>query len=63
MEMGELGRKMRIGDGDGGMCMEKGIGEMRMIGKCCWGWEMEMEEYGGKRMSCSNEDSRMRLMA
>ena len=41
MEMGELDRKMRMGDG--GMCMEKRIGEMRMIGKCCWGWEMEME--------------------
>ena len=44
VEMGELDRKMRMGDGDGGMCMEKGIGEMRMIGKCCWEWEMEMDE-------------------
>ena len=34
MEMGKLDRKMRMGDGDGGMGMEKGMEEMRMIGKC-----------------------------
>ena len=32
--MGEINRKMRMGNGDGGMGMEKGMGEIRMIGKC-----------------------------
>ena len=34
IEIWELDRKMRIRDGDGGIGMEKGIGEIRMIEKC-----------------------------